>query len=363
MPLFFGGSGVIPDLKGYATNVVSLQPGECYPLPNDWFEVKLGGYTVLQEYDPIQQAWRGCGTGSKDGNIKRIKGDGNNYRLANQTGCIVGATVTTVGSGYTTPPTVTASAGGSLWRAVVGGAVNTSITVTTGGSNYTYPPNVLFSVPPAGGVQATGYATISGGAVTSVTVLNQGAGYSSPPTVTFQNDPREGQNGVGAGSGAAAVATLTGAGTITALICIDHGSSLGNSQTALPSLTFSTGAAAATPIMCWSVQAYRISATTAGSGYAAPVIISGYDTVPSGAAYTNPLVQDNLVSERDCRIVGALSGTALTATGQTVLDGGMYVGLPTMYAYGFIPGASAVQAVFLATTMGGYNDTSMVLTT
>jgi hypothetical protein len=34
-----------------------------------------------------------------------------------------------------------------------------------------------------------------------------------------------------------------------------------------------------------------------------------------------------------------------------------------MYAYGFIPGNLAVQAVFLSPTLGGQTDTSLVLTT
>jgi hypothetical protein len=366
MPLFFGGQGVNPDLAGVVSNAITLQPGNVYPFPNNWYEAKPGKYTVIQEYDPIQQAWRSIGAGPTDGALKRIKGDGNNYRLANQTGCIVGATITNAGSAYTSAPTVTPSAGSSLWRAVLGGALNTSVTVSNGGTGYTYPPLVLFPPPPAGGVQATGHCTLSAGAVSTVTIDNQGAGYTTAPAPVFQNDPREGLNGVGIGSGAVGVTTLTGSGTITALICIDHGLTLGNSQTTLPTFTFAGGGGsglAATALMCWSIQAYRVSATTAGSGYATPVIISAYDTAPGSAAYTNPIVQDNLVSERYAFITGALSGTALTATGQTVIDGGVYMAVPTMFAYGFIQGASAVQAVFLSPTMGGQTDTSYVFTT
>ena len=58
----------------------------------------------------------------------------------------------------------------------------------------------------------------------------------------------------------------------------------------------------------------------------------------------------------------AVSGAAMTATGQTVKDGGIYTAAPTMFAYGFIQGASAVQAV-LSATMGGQTDTSFILPT
>jgi hypothetical protein len=364
MPLFFGGNGVLPDLKGQTTNVVTLQAGAVYSVPNDWFEVVLGKYTVLQEIDPISGAWRGVGSSQAGATIQRLKGDGNNYRLANQTGCVVGALLTTAGSGYTTAPTVTATSGGSIWRAIVGGAVGasgsgTAPTVTNGGTNYTYPPQILFSAPPAGGIQATGYCTLTGPSVTSVTVTDQGAGYTQAPTITFQNDPREGQNNVPLGSGAAAIATLTGAGTITGLICLDHGT-----PTSIPTLNFSSGAAVATPIMCWSMTAYTVSSTTTGSGYAAPVIVSAYGGFPSTTpSYTNPTTQSNLVKVRKAFIVGNVSGSAMTATGQVVEDGGIYSGTPTVFTYGGFPQGAGASAAVLSPTMGGLTDTSYVLTT
>jgi hypothetical protein len=363
MPLFFGGTGVTTDLQGQVTNQITLQAGQVYPLPNNWFEVRTGKYTVIQEYDPILGAFRSPGGGTTVAGMERIKGDGNNYRLANQTGCAVGALLTNGGTGYTSAPTVTASAGGSIWRAIVGGAISTTVTVTNGGSGYTYPPILLIAAPPPGGVQATGYCTLSAGAVSTVTVTDQGAGYASAPIITFQNDPREGVNGVATGVNASAIATLTGAGTVTSVICLDHGTPL----TTLPTLAFSGGggaSAAATTIMCWSITAYNISATTAGSGYAAPVIISAYGGFPATSpAYTNVSTQSQLMKGRAGQIIGALSGTALTATGQVVNDGGVYPGAPTFFAYGFIQGANAVQAVFIAPSMGGQTDISVVLTT
>jgi hypothetical protein len=61
----------------------------------------------------------------------------------------------------------------------------TNVIVTNGGSGYGAAPAVTFSKPGAGGMQATGTATVSGGVVTGVTVVNPGAGYTSAPTVTF----------------------------------------------------------------------------------------------------------------------------------------------------------------------------------
>ncbi len=360
MPLYFGGQGVTPSLEGLPSSAISLAAGECWLVPAGWFECKPGPFTVIQNYDPITGIWRTIGGGQLSiGSLERIRSDGVNYRLANQSGCAVGAVVTTAGSGYTTAPTVTASSGTSIWRAIIGGAVATSVTVTAGGSGYTYPPIVVFSVPPNGGVQATGTCTLSSGAVNAVAVTNQGAGYNSAPTVSFINDPREGLNGTTTGANAAAIATLTGAGTITAVVCVDHGNAV--TGTVVPTLAFSTGAAAATIVMCWSITAYVVSATTAGSGYTTPVIISAYETPISGSVLTNPLIQNALVKKRNAFIVGALSTGAFTATGQTVVDGGVYDVVPTVYVQSSnVFGAGAVAGVFLAPTMGGVSDSSLI---
>ncbi len=74
-----------------------------------------------------------------------------------------------------------------------------STTVTAGGSNYSSVPTVTFSAPPAGGVTATGTATVSSQAVTAITITNPGNGYTSAPTITISG---------GGGSGATATSTL-----------------------------------------------------------------------------------------------------------------------------------------------------------
>ena len=74
-----------------------------------------------------------------------------------------------------------------------------SATITAGGSGYTSAPTVTFAAAPAGGITATGTATISGGAVTAITITNPGNGYTSAPAITFSG---------GEGSGATATAVL-----------------------------------------------------------------------------------------------------------------------------------------------------------
>ena len=70
-------------------------------------------------------------------------------------------------------------------------------TVTAGGSGYS-SATVTFSAAPAGGITATGTATISGGAVSAIVITNPGNGYTAAPTITIGGD----------GSGATATATL-----------------------------------------------------------------------------------------------------------------------------------------------------------
>lgn len=353
----FSGSGVLPSLKGVATNVVTLQSGQCQTIsPAGWYMVNTGLYTVVQQYDPITGTWRNIGNGDHNGGVKYIYSDGVNYRLANQTGAVVGALLTNGGSGYTSAPAVSAGSTGSIWRSIVGGAVNTTVTVTNGGSNYTYPPEVQFSAPPAGGIQATGYCTLSSGAVSSVTVTNQGAGYASAPTVVFINDPREGVNGVTQGYNAAATATLTGAGTVTGLLCLDHGQ---GGQTSVPSITFAGGGgsgAAATAIMNWSITAY--AAGTAGAGLSGSVAqITAEDAFPTTSpAYTNTYTQSGLVKTRNANIKAPISSGGITATGQVIYDGGVYTSSPTPIVNAT---ASVVTTAPVVTfTMGGQTDTS-----
>lgn len=370
MPIIYGGPGATPSLGSLVTNVLTLEAGQTWTVPSGRWALQVGKYTSFQEYDPVAGFYRTSGAGPLISDVKTVFSDGTNYRLANQTGCAIGALITNAGSGYTSAPVVTASSGSSVWRAIVGGAVNTSVTVTNGGTNYTYPPVVLFSAPPAGGIQATGYCTLSSGAVSSVTVTDQGAGYTSAPTITFVNDPRETNPPTGStatvGYNAAATCILTGSGTITGLLCLDHGTPVTvNASTSVPTLTFTGGggsSAAATWLGCLTITAYAVSTTTAGSGYVAPILISAYGGFPAtSAAYTNVSTQSQLLKGRNALILGVLSAGAVSATGQTVYDGGIYAGAPTVYVQSAgVFGASPVQVTFLTPTMGGVTDISIV---
>ena len=344
------------------SNAWSLGSGQVRILGPEqgWYQLQVNKYHTLQAYDPVTQTWRAVGSSNEGSFIETVWSDGLNYRIANQTGCPVGALLTNAGSGYTSAPTVTPSAGGSIWKAIVGGALSTTVTITNGGIGYTYPPIVLIQNPPNGGIQATAYCTLTSGSVSSVTIVDQGAGYTQPPQIVFINDPREGINNIPTGYNAAAVASLTGAGTVTAVLMLDHGQ--GN-QTSLPTLAFSGGggsSAAATVIMNWAITAVP-TVTTAGAGLSGSFAnVTAIDNYPTTApAYTNPSLYNSLVSTRAASIRMAISAGGLTATGSTVLDGGCYTSAPIA---NIMPTASVVTTAPAVTfAVGGVAGASYVM--
>jgi hypothetical protein len=352
MPARFGGPGLSNSLGSLTSNRITLLSGDSWVPPSGYYNLVLGRYTQIQEFDPISQCWTplsGVPQNTYSGFF-----DGFNQRLANSTGCAVAALLTAAGTNYTSAPTVTPSAGNGIFTAIMGQVV-ASATVTYGGSNYIHNPLVLFGVPPSPGIPATGYATVSGGVVTGITITNQGAGYTSPPQVVLVNDSRD-----TTGGGAMATAVLTGSGTVNAVVCNDFGT---GGLTTVPTLTFSGGGgsgAAATAIMNLTVTGYTV--TTAGAGYTAAagnVWVSATPSPTAGTpAYTNPATQTGAVKLRQALISAPASGAgAITATGLFVIDGGSYEAIPATGSVVINGGTGIVTtAAVLALTVGGATD-------
>ena len=60
------------------------------------------------------------------------------------------------------------------------------VELTSGGSGYTSPPTVTIQAPGTSwGIQATAVATIKNGSVTEITLVSSGRGYTSTPTITI----------------------------------------------------------------------------------------------------------------------------------------------------------------------------------
>ena len=111
------------DAPRVASGAMTLAAGLAYVPPAGWYLYASGNYTDLQRFDPIAQIWRHSGDDTRGARFTYF--DGQTLRIANPTGCVVAVIVTTAGTGYTSPPTVTASAGSASFTVIVGGAIST----------------------------------------------------------------------------------------------------------------------------------------------------------------------------------------------------------------------------------------------
>ena len=337
-----------------ATNLVALAGGQAIPVPAGDFIVDTGKYTVLQYLDPVSGVW----INEEDTNVTQyVHSDGQNIRIANLTGCPVGAVITNAGSGYVqASTTVTASAGGSSWSAIVGGAINTSVSITSAGSGYTIAPLVIIPAPTNTsltypGVQATAFATISSGTVSSISITNQGAGYLSAPSITIVPSPYD--PNYGSITGATATAFTTGSGQVTAVLCNQNGAP----QASAPTLTVAGvgSSAAATAVMCWT--ATTASVTAGGAGYSASTVVTSVGGIPSATpVWTNPVIEKGIVQPRAAQMTPAVSGTSITSI-STVTDGGLFAGTPTTLV---LSNAVVTTAATLVLTLGTTADTSYI---
>ena len=127
--------------------------------------------------------------------------DGDAVGVAVGPGMVTGVMITDPGNGYLSPPTISFTGAGAdaAATAVVGGSVGVvvDVIITNGGSGYTSDPTVGFTSPPTGST-AAGAAVVER-SVTSVRVTH-GGDYRTPPPVTFGSG--------GGGSGAAGIAVL-----------------------------------------------------------------------------------------------------------------------------------------------------------
>jgi hypothetical protein len=336
-----------------ASPELALAPGQTFMPAAGWYWYKPSSQSNVQRFDPIANIWRFSGDDARA--LKLHYFDGRTTRIANTSGCVVAASVTTAGSGYATatPPAVTASAGGSLWTAIVGGAISTAAVIAVAGSGYTYPPILWIEQPPQPGVQAAGTITIANGTISAVTITDQGAGYLAPPNTEVLNDWRD----ITGYNGQVALA-LTGAGTITAAVCNDHGNPITSGT--VPTLAFGSGAAAATAVMDWAVRS--VSVTTAGAGYtssagaATATAAGGY--VSATPAYLGGFSSTGMSRWREAKIDLTTNSSGGLASVAAIIDSGHYQGIPTPAIYAAQPPSTTGV---LALTMGGVNATIFLM--
>jgi hypothetical protein len=381
----FGQIGIGLSIKGLTSNEQQLQAGQAFLIPAGGWQIACGPYSAIQFLDPISLLWKSLRAAHGNNQVK-INSDGGNFRIINASGCAAGAVVTAVGSGYTNgfgTVGVTSSAGGSLWKSIVGGLINTSPTTPSpAGANLTYPPLVFVQPPPTGGIQCTAHATISAGAVNAIVVDNQGGGYTTAPLAFYVADPRDPNNpvffpstttpltlpGVAIPTGAyinglpatqSAAFALTGTGTLAGVVCTDPG----NPQTAVPTLTVASGAGTATALMNFAASGALFTVVGGGTGYgnAQPFdvrTITGISTATT--VNTNPAIEKGITQVRPALISGTSSaGGAVTATGAVAQDNGIGFQLvPLAVVDSGITGAAAPPTVVAAVTtvVGGVTD-------
>lgn len=387
------GSGLPLALGKLTNNWESLGAGASRLLPAGPLLVGLGQYSFLQWFDPVDNpliatafnsasnggtlgVWRTVPRQAGNGYVF-VESDGANWRISNLSGCVVGAVVTNAGSNYTSQPTVTASAGGATFQAIVGGLVATSQSLpANAGSGYTIPPRLIVAAPPPGGVQATAHTTLSSGAVNAIVIDNQGAGYTTPPVATFITDPNDTGTaivppGTSVNTGVGPVAnsmtlSLTGAGTIAAVVMTNPGLP----QTSVVTLSFAGGggsSAAATAIMNFSVTGYTVTGGGTGIPTGTALVSTGgnINTATVVPAHTNPAIEQSIIVPRATKVVPALSGGVIVASGTTaplnVEDWGLGFAATSTLSLAVLSGSGAVTTgATIVPTVGGQTDVIII---
>lgn len=238
--------------------------------------------------------------------------DGNNVVSIGSVGSIY---LTTHGTGYTEAPNVTVSAPNDA-NGVQATAVATitdgaggiyACQVTNGGSGYSFAPEVNFSSPDlATGVEPVATANVSGGKVDSIVILSQGSGYLTAPTITFS-------------SGSAAATALLISGRLTSVSLVNAGSG----YTSPPTISFQggygSGAAAIAQITTFKTGTVSVIVNTGGSGYtnAANTVVTFSGGGGSSAAAT-AIIDGGQVSA----VVMTNAGTGYTSAPTVTISGG-----------------------------------------
>lgn len=351
-----------------SSNRIALAPGEALPLAAGDYYLSDGlGYLVIQYLDPVTGTWTIGQAPGWTGSIVFVKSDGFNVRIANLTGCPVSASITAYGSGYVqATTTVTAVGSTSTWQPIVGGQLGTvatfSIAIPNAGAGYGIAPILMIPPPPpaannangVGGVAAHGYVTISSGTVSGISITNPGAGYPTAPTAVLVTNPTDPNISTGITQGAVAF-SLTGSGSLTAVLCTNNGAPI---TPANITLTVGGAGTAATVVANVMQTITKASVTGAGTGYGTvAALLTTTGGGPAAGTITNSPEFLNLAFRPRPAQVN-LTVTALgtiSAQAGTILDGGLFLSAPNpVIATGGLSGS--VAGATLALTMGSTAD-------
>ncbi|MDB5965527.1 MAG: putative phage tail sheath protein [Polaromonas sp.] len=201
-------------------------------------------------------------------------------------------------------------------------------------SGYTTGATVAFSAPPVGGTQATG--TVTGtGTLTAIVITNPGSGYVAPPTATITPNS--------AGTGATATSTL---GALALTLTAKYTGTLGNSLVA----TVGAGSAANTGRLTVGLpgRAPEVFDNIAGSGNAfwlaaAAAINNGQNGLRGASALVTAAAAAGTLSIPAASFTasGGLDGAGVAATNLVGADTGTRTGMYALRGTGAAVGVLA----------------------
>ena len=310
-----------------ATNLINLAPGQALPVPGGDWAVNIGKYSMLQTLDPVTGVWLPITGSQADANY--IHSDGQNVRIANLTGCPIGAVVTATGSGYVQASTTcTASTGGSVWQPIVGGALTEqalSSVATSAASGTGTVATVTFAAqtaaPPVGSLVTVAGVTPAGYNVTNAVVVA-----SSTTTVSYANTTTGAQ---------------TGAGTVTT----NPITSAGSGYTVAPLVLIP-----APPVPGVQATAYATISSGTVSGVTLTNQGAGYQTTPSLSLLPSPY-DPNYGSIVNATAVVGLTGAGGVTAVLCTNNGAAQATTPTLTIAGV--GTSATATATMCWTATG----------
>jgi hypothetical protein len=354
----------------FATSRVCLAPGQTLPIPAGDWQIGLGGYLVFQIKDPLTNLWVMAASAPYHRGMFHITSDGYNLRIANLTGCPVGAFIASQGASYVqSTTTVIATGGTSTWQPIVGGALAfTGGSVASVGGGYGIAPILFIPQPPGpsgnangiGGVAASGYVGISSGTVvlTGVTFVNQGAGYpSAPANVALLPVPTDPNISTGITLATCAF-SLTNAGLITEVLCTNPGVPI--TPTAITLAVTGAGVTATvSAVVMQTITAATVSGPGIGYGTGnTPVFAVG--GVPSQGTITqtpNFKYLSWFPRPVNIGITGANTSVSAGAPG-VIYDGGLFLAAPSA-AWPMAVGAAGTVGT-VAFVMGSVPDIAVL---
>ncbi len=247
-----------------------------------------------------------------------------------KTGAISAITVTSPGTGYTSPPDVAVTAAGvtptpAAATAAISLGVITSITVDEAGFGFTAPAVTITGGNPTPGLEATAVAS---GGVDNLALSSGGANYAIQPTVEFSLPDAAYCAATPAPAvpcaQATGTATMDAGGSVSAVDVVDPGSGYTSAPTVTITDAGQVNTTAASVVA--SIGIGRIDVSSGGQGYDSVPTVAINDTV--GTADKGASATATIAAK------GAVTGITVTTPGAGYLTPGLKKFVDTLAGLG-----------------------------